>query len=133
MTQVEKKVQDCDKTFEYWFEFDVKVKFVGRGIRIPEHEEDYLKSAIASHIEKGAYSYTDANSLTTLADYKRYYNDRQFNISHTCYEVDGVDRDELMKERDFRKDHDEHYTDVEQVEVTATSWNDDVMEEYETY
>ena len=114
MTQVEKKVQDCDKTFEYCFEFNVRVKFVGQGIRVPEHEEEAIKSAIASRIEEGAYL------------------DPQFSISHTCYEVDGVDRDELMKDKEFFKTHSKHYTDVEEVEVEASYTDDDIMEEWET-
>ena len=110
---VEKKVQDCDQTYKYEFEFSVRVVFETQGIRIPDDEVEAVQEAISSRIEEGAYL------------------DPQFSISHTCYEVDGVDRDELMKDRDFRKDHDKHYTDVEDVEVWH-SYGDWEMNEWET-
>ena len=108
---IEKKVQDCDQTYEYYFEFNVNVKFETQGIRIPDHEIEAFQQSIASRIEEGAYL------------------DPQYMIGHTCYEIDGKDRDELMKDQEFFKTHAKHSTDIGDVDVDCFDWN---MEEWET-
>ena len=107
---VEKKVQDCDQTYKYEFDFSVRVVFETQGIRIPDDEVVSVEEAIASRIEEGAYL------------------NPQYMIGHTCYEIDGKSREELMKDSEFNKTHGKHYTDVVEVEAISNDW---WMEEWE--
>ena len=109
---VEKKVQDCDQTYSYTFEFTVNVTFETQGIRIPEHQMDYVQEAIASRLEDGVYK--DKNYL----EY----------INHKCYEIDGKSREELMEDPEFHKNHNNHYAEVVEVDVNPYDW---MLEEWE--
>ena len=125
MTQVEKKVQDCDKTFEYEFEFSVRVKFETQGIRIPENQIDNFQESMASRMEEGLYSDIELNKEGQKILKDMNYSDL---INHECYEINGKGREELMEDLEFFKTHTKHSSDIGEVDITSYDW---WMEEWE--